>query len=95
MNGKSSPSFARFFHCRLEQNHLDVIDEEIEKIEEISIGDVLHGYIETLTNRQITLLLGSGRNILGHVEKVFNRTLNGHLREFLDAGMVVEGVVLR
>ena len=74
---------------------MDIIDEEIETIEQISIGDVLHGYIEVLTNRQITLLLGSGRTILGQVEKVVNRTLNGHLREFLDVGMVVEAVVLR
>jgi transcriptional accessory protein Tex/SPT6 len=74
---------------------LDVIDEEIETIEQISIGDVLHGYIEILTNRQITVLLGSGRNILGQIEKVFNRTLNGHLREYLDVGMVIEAVVLK
>ena len=74
---------------------MDVIDEEIESIEQVSIGDVLHGYIDTLTNRQITVLLGSGRSILGHVEKVFNRTLNGHLREYLDVGMVVEVVVLK
>ena len=80
---------------RLEQNHLDIIDEEIDTIEQISIGDVLHGYIETLTNRQITVLLSSDRSIIGHVEKVFNRTLNGHLREYLDTGMVVEAVILR
>jgi hypothetical protein len=86
---------SNLFNYRLEQNHLDVIDEEIETIEQISIGDVLHGYIETLTNRQITVLLGSGRNILGKIEKVFNRTLNGHLREYLDGGMVVEAVVLK
>ncbi len=74
---------------------MDIIDEEIDNIEQISIGDVLHGYIDILTNRQITLLLGSGRGILGHIEKVFNRTLNGHLREYLDVGMVAEAVVLR
>ncbi len=84
-----------FDYYRLDQNHLDVIDEEIENIEQISVGDVLHGYIETLTNRQITVLLGSGRSILGLVEKVFSRTLNGHLREYLDVGMMVEAVVLR
>jgi hypothetical protein len=80
---------------RLEQNHMDIIDEEIENIQQISIGDVLHGYIDILTNRQITLLLGSDRKILGHIEKVFNRTLNGHLREYLDTGMIVEAVVLK
>ena len=74
---------------------MDIIDEEIETIEQISIGDVLHGYIDTLTNRQITLLLGSARTILGHIDKVVNRTLNGHLREYLDIGMVVEAVVLK
>lgn len=80
---------------RLDKNHLDIIDEEIENIDQITIGDVLHGYIENLTNRQITVLIGSGRTILGQVEKVFNRTLNGHLREYLDVGMVVEAVVLK
>jgi transcriptional accessory protein Tex/SPT6 len=79
----------------LDKNHLDIIDEEIENIEQISIGDILHGYIDVLTNRQITLLLGSGRTIMGHVEKVVSRTLNGHLREYLDVGMVVEAIVLR
>jgi hypothetical protein len=80
---------------RLDKNHLDIIDEEIENIQQISIGDVLHGYIDILTNRQITLLLGSDRKIIGHIEKVFNRTLNRHLREYLDVGMVVEAVVLK
>jgi hypothetical protein len=74
---------------------LDIIDEEIENVEQISIGDVLHGYIDVLTNRRMTLLLGSGRTILGHIDKVVNRTLNGHLREYLDLGMVVEAIVLR
>jgi hypothetical protein len=32
---------------------------------------------------------------MGHVEKVVSRTLNGHLREYLDVGMVVEAIVLR
>ncbi len=73
---------------------MDIIDEEIENIEQISIGDVLHGYIDTLTNRRITLLVGSGRIILGQIDKVVNRTLNGHLREYLDVGMVVEAIVL-
>ncbi|CAF3070586.1 unnamed protein product [Rotaria socialis] len=79
---------------KLEKNHLDLIDDEIENMEQISIGDILHGYIDVLTNRQITLLLGSGKTIMGHVDKVFNRTLGGHLREYLDVGMVVEAVVL-
>ncbi|CAF0790648.1 unnamed protein product [Rotaria sordida] len=79
---------------KLDKNHLDLIDEEIENIEQISIGDILHGYIDILTNRQITILLGSGRTIIGHIEKVHNRTLNGHLREYLDIGMVVEAIVL-
>ncbi|CAF0899094.1 unnamed protein product [Adineta ricciae] len=79
---------------KLEQNHLDVIDEEIETIEQISAGDILHGYIDVLTNRQITVLLGGGRSIVGQIEKVVNRTLNGHLREYLDVGMIVEAVVL-
>ena len=85
------------FFCsgRLEQNHLDVIDEEIETIEQVSAGDILHGYIDVLTNRQITVLLGGGRSIVGQVEKVVNRTLNGHLREYLDVGMIVEAVVLK
>ncbi|CAF5176120.1 unnamed protein product, partial [Rotaria magnacalcarata] len=80
---------------KLEKNHLDLIDDEIENMEQISIGDILHGYIDLLTNRQITLLLGSGKTIMGHVDKVFNRTLGGHLREYLDVGMVVEAVVLK
>lgn len=80
---------------RLEKNHLDLVDEEIENIEQITVGDILHGYIDVLTNRQMTLLLGGGRTITGHVDKVFNRTLNGHLREYLDVGMVVEAIVLK
>lgn len=79
----------------MDKNHLDIIDEEIENIEQITIGDILHGYIDVLTNRQITLLLGSGRAIIGHIEKVVSRTLNGHLREYLDVGMVVEAIVLK
>jgi len=79
---------------RLEKNHLDIIDEEIESIDQISVGDVLHGYIDKLSNRQIVLLLGSGKSIVGHVEKVVNRSLNGHLREYLDIGMVMEAIVL-
>ena len=80
---------------RLDQNHLDVIDDEIENVEQITEGDVLHGYIDQLTNRQITLLLTSDRTIVGHIDKVVNRTLNGHLREYLEIGMVVEAVVLK
>lgn len=72
-----------------------MIDDEIESIDQITVGDVLHGYIDKLTNRQMTLLLGSNGKLEGQIEKVFNRTLNGHLREFLDVGMVVEAVVLR
>lgn len=79
----------------LDQNHLDIIDEEITNIEQISDGDVLHGYIDSLTNRQIKVLIGSQGKILGHIEKVFNRTLNGHLREYLDVGMIVEATVLK
>ncbi|CAF4349777.1 unnamed protein product, partial [Adineta steineri] len=79
---------------KLEKNHLDIIDEEIDSIEQISDGDILHGYIDVLTNRQITVLLGSGRKILGQIDKVVNRTLNGHLREYLDVGMIVEAIVL-
>lgn len=79
----------------MEKNHLDLVDDEIENIEQISVGDILHGYINTLTNRQITLLLGSGKTLIGHIEKVINRSLNGHLREYLDVGMVLEAVVLK
>ncbi|CAF1207825.1 unnamed protein product [Adineta steineri] len=79
---------------KLEKNHLDIIDEEIDSIEQISDGDILHGYIDVLTNRQITVLLGSGRKIIGQIDKVVNRTLNGHLREYLDVGMIVEAIVL-
>ena len=43
----------------------------------------------------MTLLIGSARRVLGNVEKVVSRTLNGHLREYLDVGMIVEAVVLR
>ena len=74
---------------------MDIIDEEIETIEQISIDDILHGYIDILTNRQITILLGSGRTIIGHIEKVIHRTLNGHLREYLSVGMIVEAIVLK
>jgi transcriptional accessory protein Tex/SPT6 len=74
---------------------LDIIDEEIETIEQVSVGDILHGYIDVLTNRRMTLVIGSARNVLGNVEKVVSRTLNGHLREYLDVGMIVEAVVLR
>lgn len=74
---------------------MDVIDDEIESIEQIAVGDVLHGYIDRLTNRQIDILLSSDRSIIGHVEKVHNRTLNKHLREFLDIGMIVEVEVIR
>lgn len=74
---------------------MDLVDDEIENIEQISVGDILHGYINTLTNRQITLLLGSGKTLIGHIEKVINRSLNGHLREYLDVGMVLEAVVLK
>lgn len=74
---------------------MDVIDDEIERIEQIAVGDVLRGYIDRLTNRQITLMLTSDRSIFGQVEKVVSRTLNGHLREYLDVGMIIEATVLR
>lgn len=87
--------FIDFFFFRLEKNYLDVIDDEIERIEQIAVGDVLRGYIDRLTNRQISLMLTSDRSIVGQIEKVVNRTLNGHLREYLDVGMIVEATVLR
>lgn len=71
------------------------MDDEIERLDQIAVGDVVRGYIDRLSNRQIVLLLTSDRSIVGHVEKVVNRTLNGHLREYLDVGMIVEASVIR
>ncbi|CAF1237917.1 unnamed protein product [Didymodactylos carnosus] len=78
---------------RIFNNHLDVTDEEVERLEQLAVGDVIRGYISSLTNRQLTLLIG--QSITGRIEKIPMRPLHGHLREYLDVGMVVEGEVLK